>query len=218
MATYRHGCHAALLALWAIILSPVWTAYAYPNCPADQVPSFLAGFAYLHEHLGAVMGEPLDCERTDLSSGDGQQQTTTGIAVYRKDTNTLMFTNGREAWSLATEGLVHWAGWHGQVSSLGASPASRVGEEQLTVATIGAYPRAEAATIIASLDADGQQLLLDHEGASYLVEIRGGCVDDQALAGRPVFVISSDAFAEPGSRLVLRVPGRECVITASLPL
>src|SRR6476659_2044481 len=96
IVTYRRGRWAALLALWAILASPVCVSRAESACPDGQAPAFVAGFASLHEHLGAVMGEPLDCERTELRSGNAQQQTTTGIAVYQGDTNTLEFTNGRE--------------------------------------------------------------------------------------------------------------------------
>lgn len=219
MATYFLGGLAALLAISAIFSSPVRVAHAHPDCPVGQTPSFLAGFGRLHEHLGAVMGEPLGCERIDSASGNAEQQTTTGIAVYQKATNTLMFTNGREVWSLTDDGIGYWAGWHGQVSPPGASRGPTVDEEELTVvATVGTYPRAEAATIVRSLDTHGQQFVLDHAGTSYVVDTGGGCVDDQPLEGRRVFVISGDAFAEPGSRLVLRVPGRECIIVASHPL
>jgi hypothetical protein len=140
------------------------------------------------------------------------------MAVYQRDTNTLEFTNGREFWSLNEEGLVHWVGWHGWAGPPDRGPSHPAEQEELTVMSAATYPRAEAATIVRSLDADGHRLVLDHAGTPYLVETGGACVDGQPLEGRRVFVISGDAFAEPNSRLILKIAGRDCVITASRPL
>jgi hypothetical protein len=216
--TYRRGRWAALLALSAILASPVWVSRAESACTDGQAPAFVAGFASLHEHLGAVMGEPLDCERTELRSGNAQQQTTTGIAVYQRDTNALEFTNGREFWLLDEKGLEHWAGWHGWAGPPDRGPVHPAEQEQLTVMSAATYSKAEAATIMQSLDGDGHRLVLDHAGTPYLVETGGACVDGQPLEGRRVFVISGDAFAAPNSRLILKIAGRDCVITASHPL
>ncbi|MBI4492514.1 MAG: hypothetical protein HY690_06945 [Chloroflexi bacterium] len=38
------------------------------------------------------------------------QQTTRGLAFYRKSTNTATFTNGFEHWALTTNGLLYWTG------------------------------------------------------------------------------------------------------------
>ena len=55
------------------------------------------------------MGTPLSCERPG-PEGDALQQTTTGMARYRKSTNIPSFTSGDEHWALTERGLTHWKG------------------------------------------------------------------------------------------------------------
>jgi hypothetical protein len=209
---------AVLLLLVTTVWWPSWVVWAHPDCAAGQEPSLSPTFASLRERLGEVMGGLLGCEHVDWESGDAYVETTAGIAVYQRATDRLMFTNGREFWSLNTGGLTHWTGWHGQAGPMDSDPNQATPDEQLTVASIGHYPKAEAATISRSVDAEGRQLILQHGGDSYLVETQGGCTDGQSVEGRRVFVVSSDAFAEPSSRLILRISGRECVIAASRPV
>ncbi len=56
------------------------------------------------------MGTPVECEHTNPVNGDSLQQTTTGLAFYRKSTNTPTFTNGSEHWALTPTGTVYWTG------------------------------------------------------------------------------------------------------------
>jgi hypothetical protein len=56
------------------------------------------------------MGNPVECEHANPDNGDTLQNTTTGLAFYRKSTNTPTFTNGTEHWALTTEGEVYWTG------------------------------------------------------------------------------------------------------------
>ena len=63
-------------------------AQAAPYCAPGTSPQFSGGFASLKASLGDTMGDPLECEHQDGSSGDTLQQTTTGLAFWRKSTNT----------------------------------------------------------------------------------------------------------------------------------
>src|SRR5215216_4239395 len=100
----------------AAAVSPSQTPTARPGpapivstCPPGKEPAFVLGFAGLKERLGDRMGEPLSCERPG-PTGDALQQTTTGVARYRKNTNVPSFTSGDEHWALTEHGLVYWTG------------------------------------------------------------------------------------------------------------
>lgn len=97
---------AALL----LALGPVASAQAAPFCAAGQAPQFAFGLAALKSQLGATMGEPLECEHANSANGDTLQRTTTGLAYYRKATNTPSFTDGFRHWALTAGGLVTWTG------------------------------------------------------------------------------------------------------------
>ena len=52
------------------------------------------------------MGEPTECAHADVATGDVYQQTTTGLATYRRATNTPAFASGGSRWELTADGLV----------------------------------------------------------------------------------------------------------------
>jgi hypothetical protein len=79
------------------------------GCSSGRRPEFAFGFAALKQAVGDRMGEPASCERYG-QEGDALQQTTTGLARYRKATNTPTFTSGSDHWALTDRGLVHWTG------------------------------------------------------------------------------------------------------------
>src|SRR5579859_3575727 len=79
------------------------------GCGPGKRPEFAYGFAALKELIGDKMGEPASCERYG-PEGDALQQTTTGLARYRKTSNVPTFTSGSEHWALTDRGLVHWSG------------------------------------------------------------------------------------------------------------
>jgi hypothetical protein len=93
----------------ARVESPAAEATA-PFCAAGQRPSFLLGFAELKRQVGDVMGSPVECEHANPDNGDALQKTTTGLAYYRKATNTAMFTDGWRHWAATAGGLVYWEG------------------------------------------------------------------------------------------------------------
>ena len=72
---------------------------------------FRQGFLALARQLGPAMGEAITCEYADPNgTGDTLQQTTTGLAFYRKNTNTPTFTDGWNHWGQTGAGLVYWTG------------------------------------------------------------------------------------------------------------
>lgn len=81
-----------------------------PFCRPGVQPSFVFGFRALADAIGDTMGEPLECEHANPENGDTLQRTTTGLAFYRKATNTPTFTDGFRHWALTTAGLVFWTG------------------------------------------------------------------------------------------------------------
>src|SRR3954453_5018963 len=89
-----------LLTLGALFLTPAPAALAQaaPFCGSGTSPRFVYGFADLKARLGSTMGDPIECEHTDGTSGDVLQQTTTGLAFWRKSTNTATFTDGYRHW------------------------------------------------------------------------------------------------------------------------
>jgi hypothetical protein len=86
------------------------SAQGAPHCEgALELPRFTFGFAALEERVGPTMGTPVSCEYADPNgSGDTLQDTTTGLAFWRKATNTATFTNGWDHWAISDMGQVHW--------------------------------------------------------------------------------------------------------------
>jgi hypothetical protein len=52
------------------------------------------------------MGQPTECAHADVASGDTYQQTTKGLAIYRRAENVPSFTSAQGRWTLTSEGLV----------------------------------------------------------------------------------------------------------------
>ena len=81
------------------------------RCAPGVSPKFTFGFADLKTRLGDAMCEPLTCEFADPNgTGDVHQQTTRGLAFWRKGTNTPTFTNGSQHWGSTPRGWVEWTG------------------------------------------------------------------------------------------------------------
>jgi peptidoglycan-N-acetylglucosamine deacetylase len=85
-------------------------AQTYPHCPPGVAPLYVHGFHDLHAALGETMGDPLECEHTEVGTGDAFQRTTRGLAYYHIETNAPIFTDGYHRWAWTAAGLVHWAG------------------------------------------------------------------------------------------------------------
>ena len=100
-----------LASLILAVLPRPLAAQATTFCPTGQAPHFVFGFADLKAMIGEAMGEPTTCEFPDPNgTGDVHQRTTTGLAFWRKSTNTPTFTNGFEHWGHTPAGWVYWTG------------------------------------------------------------------------------------------------------------
>ena len=60
-------------------------------CAAGEVPEFRFGFAAYRQQMGAMIGEPVECEHYD-EQGNAYQKTTTGLLSYNKNTGQITFT------------------------------------------------------------------------------------------------------------------------------
>jgi hypothetical protein len=90
---------------------PSADAQTAPGCAPDESPTYVFGFAALHDKLGATMGSPSSCEYADPNgTGDTEQNTSVGLAFWRKSTNTPTFTDGSTHWALTPGGDVSWVG------------------------------------------------------------------------------------------------------------
>jgi predicted metalloprotease len=70
------------------------------------------------------MGEPVTCEFADPNgTGDVHQETSKGLAFWRKSTNTPTFTDGNQHWAITAQGLVSWIGT--SIDPPGALPADQ---------------------------------------------------------------------------------------------
>ena len=97
------------LLLTAAGASPTWAQPAATACPPGQSPQFVSGFGALKLRLGARMGDPMDCQHVDPSSGDMVQHTTTGLAYDPNGTGgAAAFTNGWEHYALMDDQVVLW--------------------------------------------------------------------------------------------------------------
>jgi hypothetical protein len=54
------------------------------------------------------MGVPLECEYVNPENGDTIQHTSTGLAYYRPEINTPMFTDGQTHWALSGNQVLMW--------------------------------------------------------------------------------------------------------------
>jgi len=102
---------ASLLAVVALTPLHVVRATADDHCGVGETAVFRAGFRALSDQLGATMGTPSTCEYPDpAGTGDVEQDTTTGLAFWRKSSNTPSFTDGLNHWALTQAGITRWTG------------------------------------------------------------------------------------------------------------
>jgi hypothetical protein len=87
-----------ILAL-AVVASVVATTHAQPTC------HFTLGFAQLHDLIPDIVGECVDDEVYDATTGDALQRTTNGLLVWRKADNWTAFTDGSQSWVNGPLGL-----------------------------------------------------------------------------------------------------------------
>ena len=68
--------------------------------------TFELGFKALHDLIPSVVGDCLEDEHHNPDNGDGLQQTTNGLLVWRKADNWTAFTDGTTTWINGPTGLV----------------------------------------------------------------------------------------------------------------
>ncbi len=113
-----------------------------PHCVSDSAPTFEFGFAALKSDLATTMGEPTSCEYADANgTGDTLQDTTAGLAFWRRATNTPTFTDGWNHWALTNRGLVAWVGTSIDPPALNWSPPPRSKTSGCT--SVGSLPDAD---------------------------------------------------------------------------
>jgi hypothetical protein len=101
----------ALVATLMLVPTPLTYAQTAEGCQAGESPHFTFGFAMLKDQVGEAMGDPVTCEFSDPNgTGDVHQRTTTGLAFWRKSTNTPTFTDGFNHWGNTPQGWVTWTG------------------------------------------------------------------------------------------------------------
>jgi hypothetical protein len=101
----------SLIAVLVLVPAPVALAQTAQGCQPGEAPHFTFGFAILKDQIGDAMGDPVTCEFSDPNgTGDVHQRTSTGLAFWRKSTNTPTFTDGFNHWAQTPQGWLTWTG------------------------------------------------------------------------------------------------------------
>ena len=163
------------------LASPV-LADTYPYCAPSVVPVFELGFAALDAAAPGVMGQPLECEHADPVSGDVDQLTSTGMAVYRAGVGAITFVAGVHHWALVDGALRTWDGSSLAPPTLASPPApdppppdSADAPDQLAAVTLPPAPgpalppgpAAQPPSTPAALPINGRFLLANMHGALF---------------------------------------------------
>lgn len=90
---------AGLVALLLSSLSAASPVSAVGNC------QFVFGFKTLHDTMPNIVGDCLTNESHNGLTGDGLQQTTRGLLVWRKVDNSMAFTDGYHTWVNGPNGM-----------------------------------------------------------------------------------------------------------------
>ena len=97
--------------LLALVLVTILAGAALP-LQAQQPCRFVLGFATLRELVSpTIIGECLEDERHNPTSGDAEQRTTGGLLVWRKADNWTGFTDGHLTWVNGPLGLQQRRNW-----------------------------------------------------------------------------------------------------------
>lgn len=93
-----------LLAVAAVVMLPAFGPRPEPVA-AQVACSYQLGFAVLHSMIPEIVGACRENEWHNALNGDGLQQTTGGLMVWRKSDNWTAFTNGSSTWINGPFGL-----------------------------------------------------------------------------------------------------------------
>ncbi|MBV9582775.1 MAG: hypothetical protein JO057_29685 [Chloroflexi bacterium] len=193
----------ALVLVTGLTVATQATALAQTDCS-----QFAAEFAGLQSQLGAVMGDPANCPRTD-ASGDTIQLTSTGLAIHRPD-GMSVFASGSDHWALTSSGLEYWSGnWHN-----GLYPPVTP-QPDATDAALPTESPAQGSVeplMLMQVLQDGSNAIVveDPSGSIYTVDLATGCPDVGAAVGENVFVRSGDSQTD----LILMQQHETCAVAA----
>jgi hypothetical protein len=206
----------SLMLIWILVITPQSGASAQmaPYCQPDQAPQFRLGLARLKAHVGPEMGEPIECEHADPQSGDVLQRTTTGLAIHFGTSDMPTFTTGYDHWALTPGGVAHWTGWHTGMTPPGNVIPTAVSTSELPPPA-ASLPSVEAVTVVDVSQAAHGALIISHHGSLYQLETSADCLGTLPTVGQTMFTRSPEAFAVPGSDMILSVGGPACPILAS---
>src|SRR5947208_3310747 len=84
----RVGLAIAALTLWCLLVQTVGAA----DC------GFSLGFATIKAGIPDVVGDCVENEHFNRANGNAEQQTTSGLLVWRKADNFTAFTDGYRSW------------------------------------------------------------------------------------------------------------------------
>lgn len=93
----------SVVAILAFVLLPS-VASAAPTNATDNC-QYVLGFKALHDQEPNVVGDCLTNQYYNGQTGDGVQQTTRGLLVWRKADNSIAFTNGYQTWVNGPNGV-----------------------------------------------------------------------------------------------------------------
>jgi len=82
----------------ALLLASALFASVRPSPASAANCQFVLGFAALHNLIPDIVGECLSNEYHNPDNGDGLQQTTRGLLVWRRADNYTAFTDGTSTW------------------------------------------------------------------------------------------------------------------------
>jgi hypothetical protein len=211
MKSHLAGISAALI-LSLTAWSPPVAAQQLLTCPPGQSPSFAVRFASLQERLGPIMGDSIECERTDPVTGNTVQQTTTGMALYEKESQALVFTNGREHWALTPDGFTHWYGWHGESQPFSRASTQPADTPDAASVSLEEAASVEAVTIMGVFDDGTTHIKIRRDEDIYLLDIEGNCTTDTFEVGGVAFLVSPLDAEGRTLHVILTLDGSECRI------
>src|SRR5579862_5934823 len=94
-----------LLILLASLVSGFIVAAPTASVAAASDCQLVLGFKTLHDLIPAIVGDCLVDEHYNSTNGDGLQETTHGLLVWRKIDNHTAFTDGYRTWVNGPYGL-----------------------------------------------------------------------------------------------------------------
>src|SRR5213076_567670 len=91
------GCGGNVIRSLVALLLAVLVFAPAPGA-AQTACTFALGFKTLHDLIPGIVGDCLEEEHHNSENGDGLQQTTGGLLVWRKADNWTALTDGTTTW------------------------------------------------------------------------------------------------------------------------